>query len=234
VQPYGHDFFYFTCIQGLWACPTCRQGISGWDLLQPVSTVSPVLLSLGNANDVALDLLLPKNPTKKKAHVTHSTTVETEAAAPDDTEYTNDEDTIQPGWQTWCDNEEYKNGGAHSISIDTSKEAQCYAKREEPVSQAKSKRPRMSKTLKTLGEIIASTFDPKQYPSTVVEPTRTTASPTAVKKKPGCPSTASKAQQASVKPNLHSLRSNVAMRIQPSRSIPRLHHTIPTKFRNLP
>jgi hypothetical protein len=181
-----------------------------------------------------LDLLLPKNPTKKKAHVTHSTVVETEAAAPDDTEYTDDEDTIQPGWQTWCNNEEYKNGGARSISIDTSKEAQCDAKGEEPVSQVKSKRPCMSKTLKTLGEIIASTSDPKQYPSTVVEPTRTTASPAAVKKKPGRPSAASKAQQASVKSNMRSSRSNAATCIQPSRSIPRLYHTIPTKFRNLP
>ena len=193
-----------------------------------------MFLSLGNANDVALDLLLPKNPTKKKAHETYSTAVETEAEALDDTDYTDDEDTIQPGWQTWCDDEEYKNGGACSLSINTSKEAQCDAKGEEPISEAKSKRPRMSKTLKTLGEIIASTSDPKQYLLTMVEPTRTTASPATVKKKLGRPSAASKAQQASVKPNVRSSRSNTATCIQPSGRNLRVHHTIPTKFRNFP
>lgn len=254
LQECGHNCFCFPCVQGLKACPICKQHINGWEPLQPISTVSPLLLSLGGAEDIELDALLAKPVVvkKRKGDATSPileeirvSTVQLDAEE-DGGNMSDDSSGGRTGWVEYCDDETFRQGGSRTVSITTAIDL-CNdegTEEEQPTKEAnfgvfndgpnpRLKRSRAGKTMKALKEICGAPIAPAVKDKRVGVGLQSTTEVVSIRKKVGRPSAASKAHKIAAKEDLRTLRSTTPQSVIPPRSTPRPRLTVPAKFRDL-
>jgi hypothetical protein len=251
VQGCGHDIFCFGCIQGCEVCPACKKKIDGWEPIKRKSRVSPLLHSLGGAQDAGF-VDPPTGKSSKMGTKGASLNLSKELPIlPDDgaaqnlskklpilqdvVEDFDDSNSEGDGFTHWCEDDEFAQGGVRSISEDPKMVEFNVATREQADEERTvapmKKRSRPTIDINTLNhtriveraldEILEATPTVPELEKRLGEEIDN-ATTTTLKKKSGCPRGGSKAKVPSIEQRRLAEFSQLAdTTIQSQRSTPR-------------